>query len=65
MDDLREEIKQAKSDDPKGERLRELEDKLKEKELELAGEKAVLARVEKEFKEVSCSHSPSARYISP
>ena len=56
VDDLREKIEQAKGDDSKGERVRELEKELKKTELELGIANALHARVEKEFKEASCSH---------
>ena len=56
VEGLREEIAQAKRDDSKGERVKELEKELKKTELELGIANALHARVEKEFKEASCSH---------
>ena len=56
VDDLLEEIEQAKRDDPKGEPVRKLEKKLKEKERELDRANAVLDHVKEELKEASCSH---------
>ena len=59
VDDLLEEIEQAKRDDPKGEPVRKLEKKLKEKERELDRANAVLDHVKEELKEASCSHTLS------
>ena len=57
VEGLREEIAQAKRDDSKGERVKELEKVLKKTELELGIANALHARVEKEFKEASCTHT--------
>ena len=75
VDDLYEQIKQEKSDDLEGERVRELEKKLKKTELELAGANAVLVHLKGELNEASCSnlsccvfhlttHSPHAYSLS-
>ena len=56
VEDLREEIEQAKGDDPKGARVRELEEKLAEKVLELGIANARLVDVKDELKEASCSN---------